>query len=107
MHRKTGIEVPDTGIRDENGLEPMDHLFSSPEKEREATARKAIGARNMNATISSEEDMDVDESRSLLDKIQTINIDSTIRHHPRTQRCPHRETTSKWPTASPACNVPY
>ncbi|KAJ5038937.1 uncharacterized protein L3040_006612 [Drepanopeziza brunnea f. sp. 'multigermtubi'] len=60
--RKTGIEVPDTGIRDENGLEPMDHLFSSPEKEKEATARKANGARNMNATISSEEDMDVDES---------------------------------------------
>lgn len=29
---KTGLTVPDSGIRDEDGLEPMDHLFSSPEK---------------------------------------------------------------------------
>lgn len=30
--RKTGLTVPDTGIRDEMGMEPIDDLFSSPEK---------------------------------------------------------------------------
>ncbi len=65
-NRKTGIMVPDTGIRDENGLEPMDHLFSSPEKPKELPARKVNGGRkNANSTISSEADMDVGESESM------------------------------------------
>lgn len=52
--------MEDTGIRDENGLEPMDHLFSSPEK----STRKVSGkGRSANATISSEEEMDIVESR--------------------------------------------
>ena len=57
--RKTGLTVADTGIRDEHGLEPMDHLFSSPEK----STKKANGnRRSVNATISSEEEMDMVES---------------------------------------------
>jgi centromere protein C len=61
--RKTGITLPDTGIRDENGLEPMDGLFSSPEKPKNRSAQKVNGARkNANATISNEEDMDVGDS---------------------------------------------
>ncbi|CAL3967032.1 unnamed protein product [Diplocarpon coronariae] len=61
--RKTGITLPDTGIRDENGMEPMDHLFSSPEKPTAVPARKVNGARkNANSTISSEADMDVGDS---------------------------------------------
>ena len=60
-NRKTGLTVADSGIRDENGLEPMDNLFSSPQKA--SQAKKVNGsAKNLNATISSEEDMDVDES---------------------------------------------
>ncbi|TIC97069.1 Centromere protein 3 [Colletotrichum higginsianum] len=31
--RKTGIELPDTGARDEHGMQPIDGLFSSPEKD--------------------------------------------------------------------------
>ncbi|KAE8449685.1 hypothetical protein EG329_007460 [Mollisiaceae sp. DMI_Dod_QoI] len=62
-YRKTGLTVPDTGIRDENGLEPMDHLFSSPEKPKAKSLQRVNGVnRNANATISSEEDMDVDDS---------------------------------------------
>ncbi|PVH82905.1 hypothetical protein DL98DRAFT_126452 [Cadophora sp. DSE1049] len=61
--RKTGLTVPDTGVRDENGLEPMDHLFSSPEKPKELPARRVNGNRkNADKTISSEADMDVDDS---------------------------------------------
>ncbi|KAH9217183.1 kinetochore CENP-C fungal-like protein [Leptodontidium sp. 2 PMI_412] len=61
--RKTGITVPDDGFRDENGLEQMDHLFSSPEKPKELPARRINGNRkNIDKTISSEADMDVDES---------------------------------------------
>lgn len=32
VERTTGIKVPDLGPRDEHGFEPMDDLFSSPEK---------------------------------------------------------------------------
>lgn len=62
MNRKTGLTLPDTGIRDEHGLEPADHLFSSPEK----PLKHINGNRkNANATLSSEEDMDVAESETL------------------------------------------
>ncbi|KAK3898059.1 centromere protein 3 [Staphylotrichum tortipilum] len=30
--RKTGLTVPDSGMRDEHGMEPIEHLFSSPVK---------------------------------------------------------------------------
>ncbi|KUJ08599.1 uncharacterized protein LY89DRAFT_659049 [Mollisia scopiformis] len=61
--RKTGLTLPDTGIRDENGLEPMDHLFSSPEKPKAKSVQRMNGTnKNANATISSEEDMEVDEN---------------------------------------------
>jgi centromere protein C len=58
------LTLPDTGIRDENGLEPMDHLFSSPEKA-SARGKRTNGIyKNANGTISSEEDMDLGESMS-------------------------------------------
>lgn len=77
MSSKTGIEVPDTGIRDENGLEPMDNLFSSPAKPKEPSTRKVNGAhKNTNTTISSEEEMDVDESMLLSYNSRYVNIDS-------------------------------
>ena len=31
--RKTGITLPDTGIRDDHGLEPVSGIFSSPEEQ--------------------------------------------------------------------------
>ncbi|KAL2133447.1 hypothetical protein VTI74DRAFT_2333 [Chaetomium olivicolor] len=30
--RKTGVTVPDSGVRDEHGMEPIENLFSSPSK---------------------------------------------------------------------------
>ncbi|KAK4224959.1 putative centromere protein [Podospora fimiseda] len=30
--RKTGVTIPDSGIRDEHGMEPIENLFSSPKK---------------------------------------------------------------------------
>lgn len=61
--RKTGLTLPDTGIRDENGLEPMDHLFSSPEKPKSKPLNRIRGNGNsMNGTITEEEDMDEGES---------------------------------------------
>lgn len=52
--RKTGIELPDTGIRDEHGMEPLENLFSSPE--RENVSRPELG----NETIDEEVDMELD-----------------------------------------------
>ncbi|KAI1841965.1 hypothetical protein JX266_011825 [Neoarthrinium moseri] len=54
--RKTGVVLEDTGERDEYGMEPVDNLFSSPEK----------GANgNMNTLSDDEEDMDIDEVSTL------------------------------------------
>lgn len=49
--------MKDTGARDEDGLELMDGLFSSPEK----SSRRVNGATN-NTTLSSEEDMELVDS---------------------------------------------
>ncbi|KAI9815723.1 MAG: hypothetical protein M1827_002119 [Pycnora praestabilis] len=58
--RKTGITVKDTGVRDENGLEVVDGLFSSPEK----SPVKHNGVTN-NTTVTSEEDMDFGQTVQL------------------------------------------
>lgn len=66
VSRKTGLTVPDTGIRDEHGIEPMDELFSSPEKAQPMpSVRKSVTAKSPNTTITSEEDMDVGEGSTI------------------------------------------
>ncbi len=50
--------MKDSGVRDEHGLELVDGLFSSPEKPSQGTN----GTTN-NTTISSEEDMDLGDSK--------------------------------------------
>ncbi|KAK8200670.1 mitotic fidelity of chromosome transmission-related protein [Zalaria obscura] len=48
--RKTGIELKDTGIRDEYGFEPVSGIFSSP-----ALPSAKPGDRSINATLTSSE----------------------------------------------------
>jgi centromere protein C len=50
--RKTGITLEDRGVRDDNGLEPISGIFSSPEK---SPARHS-------ETITGSESMDIQES---------------------------------------------
>lgn len=57
MHRRTGAILKDTGIRDENDLEPIDGIFSSPEK----SPLKRNGIPH-NSTITEDETMDLGES---------------------------------------------
>ena len=61
MRRKTGVTLKDTGIRDEHGLEPIDGIFSSPEKG--SPVRKANGNGNGhgNSTLTDGE-MEIGES---------------------------------------------
>ncbi|KFZ05257.1 hypothetical protein V501_08546 [Pseudogymnoascus sp. VKM F-4519 (FW-2642)] len=61
---KTGLTVPDSGIRDEYGIEPMDELFSSPAKLQpiSSSTRKSAMKKSANTTLTSEEDMDVGQS---------------------------------------------
>lgn len=58
QHRKTGITLKDTGIRDEHGMEPLEGVFSSPEK---SPAKRSSSSRR-DATITTSEEMDIDES---------------------------------------------
>ena len=55
--RKTGTVLKDTGIRDANGMEPLEGIFSSPEK----SLPKRNGVKH-DSTISEDETMDVGES---------------------------------------------
>ena len=55
--RKTGVTLKDTEIRDESSLEPIDGMFSSPEKL--PSKRKGVA---QNAIIIEEEDMDFGQS---------------------------------------------
>lgn len=56
--RKTGITLKDTGIRDEHGLEPIDGIFSSPEKSPE----KRNNPRQQPDKTLTSSDMDVQQS---------------------------------------------
>jgi centromere protein C len=51
-YRKTGITLEDRGVRDDNGLEPISGIFSSPEK----------SPPKRSETITGSESMDIQES---------------------------------------------
>ena len=57
--RKTGVTLRDLG-RDENGLELVDGMFSSPEK----AVTRSIKSRS-GATNTASEDMDIDDGKRL------------------------------------------
>jgi centromere protein C len=61
MIRKTGITLPDTGVRDEDGFEPVEGLFSTGKSTVAGSTRKMNGA---NGTLGSD-DMDEGESRGI------------------------------------------
>jgi hypothetical protein len=63
-HRKTGIMLQDTGVRDEHGMEPLDGIFSSPEK---PPPKRSSGYKTGGTVITSES-MEVQESTSGLQK---------------------------------------
>ncbi|OMP86715.1 Centromere protein 3 [Diplodia seriata] len=56
--RKTGITLKDTGVRDEHGMEPIDGIFSSPEK----SPPKRNSARPQADKTLTSSDMDVQQS---------------------------------------------
>ncbi|KAL1633889.1 mitotic fidelity of chromosome transmission-related protein [Diplodia intermedia] len=56
--RKTGITLKDTGVRDEHGMEPIDGIFSSPEK----SPPKRNNARPQADKTLTSSDMDVQQS---------------------------------------------
>lgn len=58
MSRRTGVELKDTGIRDENGIEPIPS-FSSPAK----SAFQPNGISH-DVTTSADESMDIVESKA-------------------------------------------
>jgi len=57
LRRKTGLVLKDTGIRDKDGLEPIEGIFSSPEKSATHNSRKT------DVTLTDSEDMEEGESR--------------------------------------------
>ncbi|KAK8134054.1 inner kinetochore subunit cnp3 [Apiospora sp. TS-2023a] len=60
--RKTGVTLVDTGERDEYGMEPVDNLFSSPDKG-DGPAKRTNGAANgqYEDQTDEEQDMEIDE----------------------------------------------
>ena len=58
MSRRTGVELKDTGVRDENGIEPIPS-FSSPAK----SAFQSNGITH-DVTDSADDSMDIVESKT-------------------------------------------
>ncbi|TVY91351.1 Inner kinetochore subunit [Lachnellula willkommii] len=106
--RKTGLMLPDKGIRDENGFEPMDDLFSSPAKPLNGRPNNGNSVqKNANGTISSEEDMDVGES-TIPEPEQVLENRASVRLPPRSKspiktflQSPARRNPSIGPVSSP------
>ncbi|KAI0874208.1 Mif2/CENP-C like-domain-containing protein [Hypoxylon argillaceum] len=61
--RKTGITIPESGRRDENGFEDLENLFSSPDRELqgETSGRNAA----MSEEEPDEQDMEIDDGSEL------------------------------------------
>ncbi|KAF2811671.1 uncharacterized protein BDZ99DRAFT_475198 [Mytilinidion resinicola] len=72
--RKTGITLEDKGIRDEYGMEPLDGIFSSPEK---SPPKRPTGRRS-GGTVTTSESMEVQES-SVPEPTQTIKSQNLLR----------------------------
>lgn len=60
MYRKTGVTLRDTGVRDEYGLEPVEGIFSSPDK----APRRSITARRSDGRANTSESIDMDTATS-------------------------------------------
>lgn len=60
LDRKTGVFLKDTGLRDEHGMQPLDDIFSSPEKESRSGAEEEEEEAEEDDD-SEEEPMDIDE----------------------------------------------
>ncbi|KAG0647799.1 Constitutive centromere-associated network cnp3 [Hyphodiscus hymeniophilus] len=105
--KKTGLTLPDTGIRDENGLEPMDHVFSSPAKSVARSSRTNGIHTNGDATISSD-DMEMGES-TVPEPTAVLNARQSMRMPPPRSKSPiktflqspARRNPSLGPTSSP------
>lgn len=83
LSRRTGITLKPTA-RDENGLESIDGLFSSPEK---SPVKKTGGNQ---ASSSDSESMDIGQSKDILDGVlglllyqMSSGLRLLVRHYPR------------------------
>lgn len=65
---KTGVFLKDTGARDEHGMQPLDDIFSSPDKENDGDEPD---------DESDEEPMDIDEGKSHRGKILVLSPNAT------------------------------
>ena len=59
--RRTGVQLKDTGVRDENGLEPLPS-FSSPQKGAPTTNGVVHEDDTYTGTYTADDSMDVDQS---------------------------------------------
>ncbi|EOO03597.1 putative cupin domain-containing protein [Phaeoacremonium minimum UCRPA7] len=65
--RKTGVFLKDTGVRDEHGMQPLDDLFSSPEKEN----RRVVEVEKENLRVIEDDSEESDEEEIEMDIDET------------------------------------
>lgn len=95
FHRKTGVTLRDTGARDEHGMQPLEDIFSSPEKTARITTHDAT---DDYSDDSSGQEMDIENSMgpciaiALSLSVRVIQLTSSLpsSHCPRS-RCAHAE----------------
>ena len=104
LRRKTGVTLKDNGVRDEHGLEPIDGIFSSPEKDSPVKKVNGAGNGNGNSTLTDGE-MEIGESaRCLSFDRKTVLIKPTYRYNSRAHRC---AKCSETPSATTACSIAH
>ena len=104
MSRRTGVELKDTGVRDENGIEPIPS-FSSPAKP--AFQQNGI---THNITDSADDSMDIAESKAYMWCDVSQHVQSLIsyfhRYNTRTFRI-SQKYTKRQDQPSATCNFSY
>ncbi len=91
LSRRTGVTLKNLGARDENGLEPLEGIFSSPEK-----SPPKPKAWKVDTTLTSSEAMEVAQSGlpNTSDMIHAHQLLSGNRLHPRSVGRAHRSTAT-------------
>ncbi|KAI3327581.1 hypothetical protein HD806DRAFT_327250 [Xylariaceae sp. AK1471] len=106
--RKTGLTIPDTGRRDEHGLELLDDLFSSPEKDLpNGTNGRTLESPEDQSNEQDEQDMEIDDGSELgpattrklqQGRISLPRVRSPIKTH---LKSPARQNPHLAPSSSP------
>ena len=94
---KTGVTLKDSGVRDEHGMEPLDSLFSSPEKTNTKGKAVEYEEEDEEDDESSDGGMEMDIDYSMLNP---AHDPSSCRHPPKSRKLMFSVPSLSWRSRS-------